>query len=80
MSYARAVVVGVVLCLVPVTARADSAKAWAAAKVGLPANTAVVVGLDVAALTKLSLFKMAFPLLLSQKPDVKAGLELIKTT
>lgn len=80
MSFARAVAVGVALCVLPVTARADTAKAWAAAKAGLPATTAVVVGFDVAALTKLSLFKMAFPLLLSQKPEVKAGLELIKTT
>ncbi len=80
MSFARAVAVGVALCLLPVTARADSAKAWAAAKAGLPAKTNFVVGMDVAALTKLSLFKMAFPLLLSQKPDVKATLEVIKTT
>jgi len=80
MSFARAVAVGVALCVLPVTARADSAKAWAAAKAGLPATTNFVIGMDITALTKLSLFKMAFPLLLSQKPDVKATLELVKTT
>lgn len=80
MSLARAVAVCVVLCVLPVTTRADSGKVWAAAKAGLPAKTNWVVGMDIAALTKLSLFKMTFPLLLSQKPDVKVGLELIKTT
>ncbi|MBA3454401.1 MAG: hypothetical protein H0T42_15010 [Deltaproteobacteria bacterium] len=81
MLMARAVGVAVaVLWLLPVTARADASKAWAAAKASLPSTTSVVVGMDVTSLTKTSLFKMGFPLLLSQQPDLKAGLELIKTT
>jgi len=80
MSIARAVAVGLSLCVLPAAASADTAKAWTAAKAGLPTTTAVVVGFDVATLTKSTLFKMAFPMLLSQKPELKAGLELVKTT
>lgn len=83
MITARAVAMGVALCLIsfrPVTARADAAKAWTAAKTNLPANTEVVVGLDVATLAKSSLFQLAFPMILAQQPDIKSGLELVKTT
>lgn len=80
MITARALAVGVALCVAPLTARADVATAWTAAKASLPSTTAVVVGLDIETLTKTQLFKLAFPLILSQQPDFKSGLELIKTT
>jgi len=80
MLIARALGVAVALCLFPITARADASKAWAAAKANLPSTASVVVGMDIAALTKTSLFKMAFPLVLSQKPEVKAAFDVIKTT
>lgn len=80
MLTARALGVAVALCLFPTVVRADASKAWAAAKANLPSTTSIVVGFDVAALTKASLFKMGFPMLLAQKPDIKATLELVKTT
>lgn len=73
-------VVAVVVCLLPLRAEADAAKAWAAAKTNLPSTTNVLIGLNLSTLTKSTLFSMAFPLLLSQQPDVKSGLDLIKTT
>jgi hypothetical protein len=83
MRTARALVApvfAVAVCLVPLRADADAAKAWAAAKTNLPSTTNVLVGLNLTTLTKSSLFSMAFPLLLAQQPDVKSGLDLIKTT
>ncbi len=80
MLTARALGVAVALCLFPIKARADASKAWAAAKANVPSTASVVVGMDLAALTKTSLFKMAFPLMLSQKPDLKAAFGLVKTT
>ena len=80
MLTARLLGVAVALCVVPITAHADASKAWAAAKTSLPANTALVIGMDIAALTKAPLFKMGFPVLLAQKPDVKAMLELLEKT
>src|SRR5665647_1585555 len=83
MTSARALVVGVALCIIPLRplrAAADPGKAWTAAKASLPATTSVVVGFDLAALAKSSLFKLALPLMLAQQPDMKSGLELVKTT
>ena len=69
----------VCVCAAPLHAEAGAERAWAAAKVNLPASTKVVVGLNLAALTKSSLFSMAMPLVLGQQPDLKAGLELVKS-
>jgi hypothetical protein len=80
MLTARALGVAIALCLVPVTAQADASKAWAAAKANVPGTAALIVGLDIAALTKAPLFKMGFPVLLGQKPEIKATLELLQST
>lgn len=80
MTLARALVLAAAVSLVPLRAEADAAKAWAAAKANLPKETSVVVGLDLTRLTSSSLFKMAFPLLMSREPEIKDGLELVKTT
>ncbi len=79
MFTARALGVAVALCSVPLTAHADALKAWAAARANLPVDTALVVGLDLAALTKAPLFKMGFPVLVGQKPELKATLEQLQT-
>ncbi|HWU88353.1 MAG TPA: hypothetical protein VN253_13800 [Kofleriaceae bacterium] len=66
--------------LVPARAQADAGRAWAAAKDNLPANTSMVIGADVGAITKSTLFGQLLPLALSQQADVKKGLELVKAS
>ncbi|MBL0213929.1 MAG: hypothetical protein IPQ07_08600 [Myxococcales bacterium] len=80
MGSTRSLALAALVCLAPLTAEAGASAAWTAAKNNLPKATTVVVGLDLAQLTKSSLFSLAFPLILAQQPDVKAGLELIKST
>lgn len=58
-------------------ARADTARAWAAAKAGLPAETKVVIGVDVAAVQKTQLFATFYPKLHDQ-PDVAKVLDAMK--
>jgi hypothetical protein len=58
-------------------ARADTARAWAAARAGLPADTKVVIGVDVAAVQKTQLFATFYPKLHDQ-PDVARVLDAIK--
>jgi hypothetical protein len=58
-------------------ARADAARAWAAAKAGLPADTKVVIGVDVAAVQKTQLFATFYPKLHDQ-PDVAKVLDAMK--
>ena len=60
-------------------ARADASKAWAAAKLGLPADAKLVVGVDLAALQKTQLFATFYPELL-QKAEVKSVIDSIKDT
>ena len=59
---------------------AEAGPAWTAAKANLPKDTAVLVGLDLAQLQKSSLFSLGFPMMLSQQPELKEGLELVKST
>ncbi len=76
----RSLAVAAAVALLPLTASAAPGAAWTAAKSNLPKDTTVLVGLDLVQLTKSSLFSMAFPMLLMQQPDIKEGLDLIKTT
>lgn len=52
-------------------ARADTARAWAAAKAGLPADTKVVIGVDIAAVQKTQLFATFYPKLNDQSELMK---------
>jgi hypothetical protein len=58
-------------------ARADTGKAWVAAKAGLPADAKFVVGVDVAALAKTQLFTTFYPKF-KDKPDVAKVLDAVK--
>jgi hypothetical protein len=58
-------------------ARADVSRAWAAAKAGLPADTKIVVGVDVAAVQKTQLFATYYPRL-HDRPEVAGLLDAIK--
>lgn len=58
-------------------ARADAARAWAAARVGLPADTRIVIGVDVAAVQKTQLFATFYPKL-HDRPETAALLDAIK--
>ncbi len=80
MAHARVLALAAAACLLPVTADAKPASAWAAAKASLPKDTQMVVGFDLTQVRKSSLFTMAMPLVLSQQPDLKSGLDLIKQT
>jgi hypothetical protein len=68
------------LCAIPARADADAARAWTAAKANLPAQTALVIGADLTAVTRSQTFKMFLPLALSREPDAKRLFETIKTS
>ncbi len=59
---------------------AGPTKAWTAAKAGLPADTAVVVSVDVTAIAKSATFTKLFPIMLDKSDDAKSALDLVKTT
>ena len=80
MGITRSVALAALLVAVPLRAHAGDKAAWNAAKTNLSKDTTVLIGLDLTQLTKSTLFTMAFPMILSQQPDVKEGLELLKTT
>lgn len=61
----------------PGHARADVARAWAAAKAGLPADTKLMVGIDIAAIRQTQLFATYYPKL-HDKPDAAKVLDAIK--
>jgi len=61
----------------PRVAGADTARAWTAAKAGLPADATVVVGVDLAAIQKTQTFATLFPKLRS-KPRVAEIFDLLK--
>lgn len=58
-------------------ARGDATRAWAAARAGLPAETKVVIGVDVATVQKTQLFATYYPKLREQ-PDIARLLDAIK--
>src|SRR5690349_17886579 len=58
-------------------ARADTSRAWAAAKAGLPADAQVVIGIDVATVQKTQLFATFYPKLRDQ-PEFAKVLDAIK--
>jgi hypothetical protein len=68
------------LCAITQQADADPARAWAAAKDNLPAQTALVVGADLTSITKSQIFKMFMPMVLAKEPDAQKLIETIKTT
>lgn len=68
------------LCAMPGHASADAARAWAAAKDNLPAQTALVVGADLTAITKSKLFGTLMPVLFAKEPDARKVFDTIKTT
>lgn len=80
MGTTRSIAIAALLVAIPLRAHAGDKAAWTAAKANLSKDTAVLIGLDLTQLTKSSLFTMAFPFILSQQPDVKEGLALIKST
>jgi len=68
------------LCAAPERAAADAARAWAAAKDNLPAQTALVIGADLTAITKTKLFSTFLSLAMAKEPDAKKVFETIKTS
>jgi hypothetical protein len=70
----------VALLAIPKLAGADPARAWTAAKDNLPAQTALVVGADLGAISKSMIFNQLLPLALSKEPEAKKVMEQIKTT
>lgn len=69
--------VAVALSLVSLHAHADSSKAWSAAKLGLPADAKIVIGLDFAALKKTQLFATYYPKLLA-RADAAETIDALK--
>jgi hypothetical protein len=64
------------LSLVALPARADTAKAWSAAKAGLPADAKVVLAIDFAALQKTEVFAQLWPKLLERFDAAKVMAEM----
>jgi hypothetical protein len=75
------VAAAVATCTLPFVATSFAAptKAWTAAKASLPADTAVVVGIDVSAIAKSATFTKLFPVLLAKSDDAKQALDLVKS-
>lgn len=73
------ILAAVALSFASLPARADTAKAWAAAKAGLPADAKIVIGVDLAALQKTQLFAMVYPKLL-EKADASQVIDTVKST
>jgi len=69
----------VVLSFAPLHAHADTAKAWTAAKAGLPAEAKIVIGVDFAALQKTQLFTALYAKLV-EKAEVTKVLDTMKST
>lgn len=68
------------LCALTQHADADPARAWAAAKDNLPAQTAIVIGADLTAIAKSQIGSQLLPLALAKEPDAQKLLETIKAT
>ncbi len=77
---ACAAAAAVALCAIPGRADADAARAWAAAKDNLPAQTALVIGADLTAIMKSQIFSQFLPLALSREPGARKLFETIKTS
>lgn len=58
---------------------AEAGSAWSAAKGAVPKDTAVLVGFDVAQVSRSSLFQMAMPMMLAKSPELKDALSTIKS-
>jgi hypothetical protein len=69
----------VALSFLSLHARADTAKAWTAAKAGLPADAKIVIGVDLAAIQKTQMFATLYPKLL-EKADASKAIETLKGT
>jgi hypothetical protein len=69
----------VVLSFASLHAHADTAKAWTAAKAGLPAEAKIVIGVDFAALQKTQLFAALYAKLV-EKAEVTKVLDTMKST
>ena len=67
----------VAISFASVHARADTSKAWTAAKTGLPADAKIVIGIDLAAIQKTGLFATYYPKLL-EKADVSKMISTMK--
>lgn len=67
------------LCAASGRADADAARAWAAAKDNLPAQTALVIGADLTAITKTQIWSTFLPMAMAKEPDAKKLFETIKT-
>lgn len=64
----------------PQHADADPARAWAVARDNLPAQTALVIGADLTAITQSKTFNQFLPIALSREPDARKIFETIKTS
>jgi hypothetical protein len=71
------IVAAAALSLLSFHAQADTAKAWTAAKAGLPGDAKLVVGVDVAAIQKTQLFATFYPKL-RDKPEITETLTILK--
>jgi hypothetical protein len=76
---ARFLVLATLTSLAPITAHADAAKAWSAAKANLPSDATIVAGFNFGAIAKSQIFTEMFPKLVASNADLKDFLDLAKS-
>ena len=76
---ARFLVLATLTSLAPITAHADAAKAWSAAKANLPSDATIVAGFNFGAIAKSQIFTEMFPKLVASSADLKEFLDLAKS-
>ncbi len=76
---ARFLVLATLTSLAPITAHADAAKAWSAAKANLPSDATIVAGFNFGAIAKSQIFTEMFPKLVASSADLKDFLDLAKS-
>jgi hypothetical protein len=76
----HAAVAALALCAIAGRADADPARAWAAARDNLPAQTALVIGADLTAISKSQAWSLLLPRALAGAPDAQKVLETIRTS
>lgn len=79
-SIVHAAVAALALCAISGRADADPARAWAAARDNLPAQTALVIGADLTAISKSQAWSQLLPRALAGAPDAQKVLETIRTS
>lgn len=79
MRYRLPSIAMLAVLVAPRLAGAETSRAWAAAKDNLPANTAIVMNVNIAALAKSQVVSQMLPMLLGADQDAKKTFDMFKS-